>query len=75
MKQNQLESRAYAKPEVTINPVDTEALLASGSKFNGGHNQGHVGGGGGDAKQGWFDEEDEDESLTSSSTSEENLWD
>ena len=75
MNRKQLERWAYAKPEVTINPVDTEALLAGGSKFNGGHSQGHVGGGGGDAKQGWFDEEDEDENLTSSSTSEENLWD
>ena len=60
MKQKQLERWAYAKPEVTINPVDTEALLAVGSKFNGGHSQGHVGGGGGDAKQGWFDEDEED---------------
>ena len=73
MNQKQLESRAYAKPEVTINPVDAESLLSTGSQFSGGHSQGHVGGGGGDAKQGWFDEEDEDESP--SSTSEENLWD
>ena len=60
MKQKQLESRAYAKPAVTINPVDAESLLSTGSHFNGGHNQGHVGGGGGDAKQGWFEEEEED---------------
>ena len=61
MKQKQLESRAYVKPAVTINPVDAESLLSTGSHFNGGHNQGHVGGGGGDAKQGWFEEEDEDD--------------
>ena len=60
MKQKQLESRAYAKPAVTVNPVDAESLLSTGSHFNGGHNQGHVGGGGGDAKQGWFEEEEED---------------
>ena len=74
MKQKQLESWAYAKPEVTINPVDTEALLASGSKFNGGHSQGHVGSGGGDAKQGWFEEEEDEENLTSSPAREERLW-
>ena len=61
MKQNQLESRAYVKPAVTINPVDAESLLSTGSHFSGGHNQGHVGGGGGDAKQGWFEEEEEDD--------------
>ena len=61
MKQKQLESRAYAKPAVTINPVDAESLLSTGSHFSGGHNQGHVGGGGGDAKQGWFEEEDGDD--------------
>ncbi|MGP1480716.1 MAG: hypothetical protein ACTTJL_03330 [Hoylesella enoeca] len=61
MNRNQLERWAYAKPEVTINPVDTEALLSTSSKFNGGHNQGHVGIGGGDAKQGWFDEEEEED--------------
>ena len=75
MKQNQLERWAYAKPEVTINPVDAESLLSTGSQFSGGHSQGHVGGGGGDAKQGWFDEDDEDENLTTTPTSEENLWD
>ena len=73
MNQKQLESRAYVKPAVTINLVNAESLLSTGSHFSGGHNQGHVGGGGGDAKQGWFDEEDEDESP--SPTSEENLWD
>ena len=60
MKQKQLESRAYVKPAVTVSLVDAEALLSTGSHFNGGHNQGHVGGGGGDAKQGWFEEEEED---------------
>ena len=75
MNRNQLESRAYVKPAVTINLVNAESLLSTGSHFSGGHNQGHVGGGGGDAKQGWFDEDDEDENLTTSSTSEENLWD
>ena len=73
MNSKQLESRAYAKPAVTINPVDAESLLSTGSHFSGGHNQGHVGGGGGDAKQGWFEEE-EDEELTPTEERGRQLW-
>ena len=59
MKQNQQEGGAYRKPEIEIVATAAEPLLNS-SKFNGGHNPGHIGGGGGDAKEGFFDESEEE---------------
>ena len=58
MNRNQLESRAYAKPEVTVCHMQTEHTLlhASGQHEDAGH-----GGTIGNAKQGWFDEDDEEE--------------
>ena len=58
MNRIQLESRAYAKPEVTVCHMQTEHTLlhASGQHEDAGH-----GGTIGNAKQGWFDEDDEEE--------------
>ena len=56
MNRNQLESRVYAKPFISVCAVQTESFLhASGQ-----HQDAEHGGTIGNAKQGWFDEEDED---------------
>ena len=60
----ELRKETYVSPWIVVVKTESACQLLNGSKLNGRHNQGHVGGGGGDAKQGLFDESElEDDTI------------
>ena len=58
-KRIQMMKQAYDTPQVEVIKMQTENQFLAGSKMDGGHNSGNIGGNMGDAKQNYFEEEDE----------------
>ena len=71
----ELRKQTYVSPWIVVVKTESACQLLNGSKLNGRHNQGHVGGGGGDAKQGLFDESELEEETIDNNAITYNPWD